>query len=534
MSNRLINLPLLLVILDGFGLRDAPHDSAPNNTEDNAIAQANMPCWQGLCKKYPLAKLQASESFVGLPEGQMGNSEVGHMNIGSGRVILQELPRITKSCADGSLEKIPTFQKMLDTAKQHNGAVHVVGLLSKGGVHGHQDHMAHVANYLAEHKITSYLHFITDGRDTAPRSAKEFWKDWQASQSPAAQTNQHVKPATVTGRYFAMDRDKNWQRTEQAFHAMVHGVAPQHADNVLLAIDAAYQANINDEFITPTVIDNYAGMKKGDVVLFMNFRADRARQLSLALVDDDFAFFKRDHQDKKFFKPSMMVGLVEYSKTLSQHMGLLFGKELFEQTMGEVLAAHQLRQLRIAETEKYAHVTFFFNGGREEPYPREDRIMIPSPKVATYDLKPEMSAVEVTDAVVDSITHNKHDVIILNYANADMVGHSGLMPPAVKALEVLDTCLARLTHAMEEKNGTMIITADHGNIETMFDKKTNQPNTAHTLNLVPCMLVGDEKQWQDYKLRPTGKLADIAPTMLTLLGIEQPAAMTGSSLLLKK
>ncbi|MDI9313243.1 MAG: 2,3-bisphosphoglycerate-independent phosphoglycerate mutase [Hydrotalea sp.] len=521
------NTPLLLVILDGFGLRD----DAPEKQPDNAVAMAKMPCWRQLLQTYPMAKLDASEELVGLPHGQMGNSEVGHMNIGAGRVVMQELPRISQGFADGSFQQNPVWQELIATARQNKSRVHVIGLLSRGGVHGYQDHMAQVANLLAAEHISGWLHFITDGRDTAPQSAKRFWQDFQAL-TPTI--NDLVKPATLIGRYFAMDRDKNWQRTARAFAAIAHAVADNHADNVMAAVDHSYQQNINDEFIEPTIIDGYDGVKAGDVVLFMNFRADRARQLSTSLVEDDFNFFPRDNGDKKFIKPDMMAGLVEYSKNLSQKMAVLFAKEQFQETFGAVVAAHDLRQLRIAETEKYAHVTFFFNGGREEPYPKEDRILIPSPKVATYDLQPEMSAEAVTMAVLDSIDHKKHDVIILNYANADMVGHSGLMAPAVKALEKLDECLARLKTAIEKQQGIMIITADHGNIETMFDKTTNQPNTAHTLNLVPFMLVGDQQQWGNYQLSPRGKLADIAPTMLTLLGIAKPAAMTGVSLLVRK
>ncbi|MGI9462274.1 MAG: 2,3-bisphosphoglycerate-independent phosphoglycerate mutase [Alphaproteobacteria bacterium] len=515
--------PLLLVIIDGFGLQQGGEQT------DNIINHAAMPCWQELLANYPLAKLQASEEYVGLPKHQMGNSEVGHMNIGSGRVIWQELPRISKACADGSFATNPVFQNLIKLAQKNKSAFHVIGMLSNGGVHGYQDHLEYVANILEKQKITSWLHFISDGRDTAPQSIKNFWQNFQNR----THQNQYVKPASLSGRYFAMDRDKNWQRTEKAFSAIVHGIAPHRADNLSAGIDYAYQQNIYDEFIPPMVLQNYDGMKAGDVVLFMNFRADRARQLSTALLADDFAFFSRSGNGNEFTPPAMMAGLVEYSKTLSKKMGVLFAKQLFANTFGEVIAEKKLRQLRIAETEKYAHVTFFFNGGREEPYQLEERIMIPSPKVATYDLKPEMSAVEITDAVIDSLNKQQHDVIILNYANADMVGHAGLIKPAIKALETLDKCLARLYDTIKQQNGIMVITADHGNIETLFDKKTNQPHTAHTLNPVPFLLVADKTKWQNFTLSPDGKLADIAPTLLTLLTINKPSAMTGESLLIK-
>ncbi|MCX8516365.1 MAG: 2,3-bisphosphoglycerate-independent phosphoglycerate mutase, partial [Alphaproteobacteria bacterium] len=421
-----------------------------------------------------------------------------------------------------------------------------------GGVHGHQDHMAFVARHLAAEGVRGWLHFITDGRDTAPRSAINFYRDFQHGTDGVAPM---VRVATLGGRYFAMDRDKNWQRTARAFNAIAHGIGDDATD-VVAAIEQAYGRGQDDEFIEPVVFDGYGGMAAGDVVLVMNFRADRARQICTALVADDFSFFARDMGDNKFQPPACMAGLVEYSASLGEKMLTLFGKDQVVDTFGSVVAAAGLTQLRIAETEKYAHVTFFFNGGREEPYPREERIMVPSPKVATYDLAPAMSAEAVTLAVLESLHHKKHQVIILNYANPDMVGHCGKINAAVAALETLDGCLARLEQAMAAAGGTMVITADHGNIESMHDKKINQPNTAHTLNPVPFLLVRGRKTAKDGgakdkiekdigHLRPAhfvngaavqtaGKLADIAPTMLALLGIAPPASMTGRSLLVQK
>jgi 2,3-bisphosphoglycerate-independent phosphoglycerate mutase len=515
---RMVNIPkpVILCILDGWGHRV--------ETDHNAIAAAQTPTWDHLLKTYPRGVLNASEGEVGLPEGQMGNSEVGHMNIGAGRIVMQDLPRIDAAIANGSLAKEPHLQNFISALKKSGGACHLLGLLSDGGVHAHINHIIALANIVAEAGVSVWIHAFLDGRDTAPKSADRYLALLQQSIAPYPS----IRIATLCGRYYAMDRDKRWERVMQAYDLLVSGKG-NVANDISAPIMDAYAKNISDEFITPVALAGYSGMQDGDGLLMANFRADRARQLLTALLDPAFDGFPRN------YIPQFVstLGMVEYSEALSRFIPVLFPPESLHDILGEVVSKAGLSQLRIAETEKYAHVTFFFSGGREEPFPGEDRILVPSPKVATYDLQPEMSADEVTDRLVEAITAQRYDLIVVNYANADMVGHSGDMSAAVKAVEAVDRCLGRLLRAVEEVGAAMLITADHGNVEQLHDAETEQAHTAHTLNLVPSILIGASFKSCTAPL-PTGRLADIAPTILSLLGLPQPAAMTGRSLLPQK
>lgn len=505
--------PTLLCILDGWG----------ENAEQahNAIAQARTPNFDAMRANYPFGLLDASENAVGLPAGQMGNSEVGHMNIGAGRIVMQDLPRIDAAIADGSLAKNPALLDYIAALKTSGGTCHLMGLLSDGGVHSHQSHMVALANIVAAAGVPVAVHAFLDGRDTPPKSALAYMERFAAA--IAAQKNAHV--ATVSGRYYAMDRDKRWERVSKAYEALVQGIGNK-APDALRAIELSYDADKADEFVLPVVFSPYSGMKDGDGLLMANFRADRARQLLHALIDPNFKEFAR----ARLVKFAATLGMVEYSEALNPLIPALFPPQTLRNNLGELVAAKGMTQLRIAETEKYAHVTFFFNGGREEPYAGEDRILIPSPKVATYDLQPEMSAREVTDKLVAAIESGKYDLIVVNYANTDMVGHSGDLTAAMKAVEAVDACLGRLKTAIDITGGAMLITADHGNAECLHDDDTGQAHTAHTLNLVPCMIVGAA-----YKNAPkdlgTGILADIAPTLCAMLGLTPPVEMTGRNLL---
>ncbi len=503
--------PAVLCILDGWGHRD--------DGEDNAIARARTPTLHRLEQQGPMAFIDASEHYVGLPDGQMGNSEVGHMNIGAGRVVMQDLPRIDQAIADGSLARNPRLRAFIDRLKQSQGACHLMGLLSPGGVHSHQLHLAALARIVSEAGIEVRIHAFLDGRDTPPSSARDFLRDFAAATAGLAR----ARIATVSGRYYAMDRDKRWERVSKAYDAMVLARGERAAD-ADQAVTQSYAAKATDEFVLPTVIGDFAGMKDGDGVLMGNFRADRAREILTALLDPLFDGFAR----ARVVRFAAAAGMVEYSTALNAFLATLFPPELVRESLGEVVAEAGLKQLRIAETEKYAHVTFFFNGGEERVFEGEDRILVPSPKVATYDLQPEMSAYEVTDKLVAAIDSGKYDLIVVNYANGDMVGHTGDLAAAVKAVEAVDTCLGRLDAALRRADGTMLITADHGNVETMYDAKAHQPYTAHTLNRVPVMLVNGPPA---VRALSDGKLADIAPTMLALMGLAQPPAMTGHSLL---
>ena len=503
--------PVVLCVLDGWGERD---DGA-----DNAIAAAHTPNLDRMRRVYPRAQLQASELHVGLPPGQFGNSEVGHMNIGAGRVVMQELPRIDLAIGDGSITKLPPLPAMMDALRQSGHTCHLLGLVSPGGVHSMQGHMVALVRLLEAAGVRTRLHAVLDGRDTPPTSAIGYMTD----ALNALRDCKGFAVATVSGRYYAMDRDKNWERTERAYRAVAEASGATAADPIA-AIKDSYAAGKTDEFMLPCVMSGYAGMTDGDVLLCFNFRADRVRQILTALVDPAFGQFER----RRAIAFSHGVGMTEYSDALNQHMATLFPQRRLDNILGQVVANAGRRQLRIAETEKYAHVTFFLNGGEEREYAGEERILVPSPKVATYDLKPEMSAFEVTDKLEAAIRSGRFDLIVVNYANGDMVGHTGIFEAAVKAAETVDLCLGRLEAALIAVGGTMLITADHGNAEDMVDEANNQPHTQHTLSPVPFIVVNPP----DGVVRVSnGVLADIAPTILRLMQLPVPAEMTGRSLI---
>jgi len=498
--------PVMLTILDGWGYRA--------DATNNAIAQANTPYWDNLLASCPHSLIDASEMEVGLPTGQMGNSEVGHMNIGSGRVMLQDLPRIDAAIAEGALGKEPTITQTIEVLKQTGGDMHLLGLLSDGGVHAHQAHIKALSAIFAEHGIKVWVHAFLDGRDTPPKSAGDYLAAFKETDA--------VKLATISGRFYAMDRDVRWERVEPAYRAMVEAKGEQSSD-ALSALKASYDNDVYDEFVLPTVLADYDGMKDGDGLMMCNFRADRAREILHALVDDSFDGFQRK-------KPAFarIVGMVEYSSALNKWVEMVYPPETPKNVLGEVLETAGKTQLHIAETEKYAHVTFFFNGGREQEFEGETRILIQSPDVKTYDEKPEMSAPEVTDALVEAIESGTYDFIVVNYANTDMVGHTGNLAAATKAVEAVDACLGRLRAAMEKAGGAMLITADHGNAETMVHEDTGGPHTAHTLNKVPLVIYSPT---HDVQALRDGRLADLAPTALALMGMDKPDEMTGESLI---
>jgi 2,3-bisphosphoglycerate-independent phosphoglycerate mutase len=502
--------PAVLCILDGWG-----------HTEDHssdAIAAAPTPNYTAMLAGSPHALLETSGRAVGLPQGQMGNSEVGHMNIGSGRIVVMDLPRIDVAIEDGSLASRPALVDLIARTRAAGGAVHLMGLASPGGVHSHQGHMIALAKILSAAGVATRLHLFLDGRDTPPKSAAGFLKEISAGVGSLAD----VRVATVAGRFYAMDRDKRWDRVSKAYDAMVDAKGERFAD-MFAAVDASYKADVTDEFVLPCVIGDYAGMRDGDAMLFANFRADRAREISQALLDPGFDGFPR----ARIVKFCAAAGMAEYSVALNHFMSSIFPPEDVRETLGEIVSQHGLKQLRIAETEKYAHVTFFLNGGREEQFPGEDRILIPSPKVATYDLKPEMSAYAVTDKLEEAILSGKYDLIVVNYANPDMVGHTGVMSAAVSAVGVIDKCLGRLRDAVTKAGGVLLVTADHGNVEQMKDPITGEPHTAHTVGAVPVILVGTKRNAP----LANGRLSDVAPTILDLMGIKKPVEMTGTSLL---
>ncbi|CAO3373102.1 2,3-bisphosphoglycerate-independent phosphoglycerate mutase [Azospirillum argentinense] len=503
--------PVVLCILDGWGYRE--------EREDNAIAQGNTPNWDRLWSSEPRAFLEASEEEVGLPKGQMGNSEVGHMNLGAGRVVRQDLVMIDHAIVEGELERNAALNDLAKTLLASGGRCHILGLLSPGGVHSHQDHIAALAGVLAHEGVPVEIHAFTDGRDVPPQSAKDQMAEFMAD----VHALPGVNVATVSGRYYAMDRDKRWDRVAKAYAALVSAEGLTAADPIQ-AIEQSYAAGTHDEFILPTIIDGYTGMKDGDAILMANFRADRAREILAAFVDPAFDGFERASVPKL----AAAVGMVEYSSTLAKLMTTIFPPKSLTKVLGEVVSEAGLTQLRIAETEKYPHVTFFFNGGEERVYPGEDRILVPSPKVATYDLQPEMSAAEVTDKVVAAVDSGKYDLVVINYANPDMVGHSGILSAAIKAVEAVDASLGRLEAAVRAQGGVMLVTADHGNCELMKDPQTNGPHTAHTLDKVPLVLVNGPAGVSAIR---SGRLADIAPTLLDLMKLPQPAEMTGKSLI---
>jgi len=499
--------PVMLVIMDGWGWRE---DAA-----DNAVRQAHTPVFDRLWSSGPHAFVHTSGRDVGLPDGQMGNSEVGHLNIGAGRVVMQELPRISNAVATGAIARAPALTDLISRLQSSGGTCHLMGLASPGGVHSHQDHLVALANVLTDAGIPAVVHAFTDGRDTPPRLAATCLKDLSAALPPK------VTIATVTGRYFAMDRDKRWERVVQAYDVMVEAVGA-HFPDAPAAIADAYAHDVSDEFVKPAVIGAYPGMRDGDGVLCFNFRADRVREILAALLDPQFAGFPR----RRTVRFAAAAGMTPYSKELDALLKTVFPALDLTNVLGEVVAAAGRTQLRMAETEKYPHVTYFLNGGREDPYPGEDRIMVPSPKVATYDLQPEMAAAELTDKAVAAIASGKYDLIVLNYANPDMVGHTGSLAAAVKAVETVDASVGKLCRAVEEAKGALLITADHGNCELMRDPNTGGPHTAHTTNPVPLLLAGvPGVNLSD------GRLADLAPTLLQLMNLPQPADMSGRSLI---
>ena len=472
----------MLMILDGFGVNE--------NKEANAIALANTPNLDRIFKQNPSTTIKTSGLDVGLPDGQMGNSEVGHTNIGAGRIVYQELTRITKSIEDGDFFSIPELIGTIENCKKHHSKLHIMGLLSDGGVHSHVRHLYAILELAKRNDFEDvYVHCFMDGRDTPPASGESYITELENKMAEKGVG----QIASITGRFYAMDRDKRWERVQKAYDALVNGIGEKSA-SATKAIEDSYQKEIFDEFVVPTLICNtenepIATISENDSVIFFNFRPDRAREITRSLVDKDFDGFE---------------------------------------TFGEIVSNRGLTQLRIAETEKYAHVTFFFNGGEEKQYQGEDRILVPSPKVETYDMQPEMSAIEVTDKVVEAIESKKYDTIILNYANPDMVGHTGILEAAVKAIETIDECVQRVVEAIEKTEGVMLITADHGNSEQMIDYSTGEPHTAHTTNVVPLVLVGKQAKLKE------GRLADLVPTMLKLMGIEKPAEMTGESLIIEE
>lgn len=499
--------PLILMILDGFGI--APEYG-------NAIMAAKKPNLDRLFRENPLTQIGASGLNVGLPNGQMGNSEVGHTNIGAGRIVYQELTRITKEIEDGEFYKNPALVKAVAAAKAKGTALHLIGLLSDGGVHSHNSHLYALLELAKQNGLSKvYVHALLDGRDVPPSSGKGFVEDCLAKMQKIGVG----EIATVAGRYYAMDRDNRWERVSKAYNAMVLGEGVQNPDPVA-AVAKSYEDGVTDEFVVPVVCGPEGRISADDSVIFFNFRPDRARELTRAFVDPDFTGFER----AKGFFPLTYVCMTQYDATMP-NVDVAFHPQSLKNTLGEYLSNLGMTQLRIAETEKYAHVTFFFNGGVETVYPGEDRVLIHSPKVATYDLQPEMSAYAVTDALVEKIDSGMYDVIILNYANCDMVGHTGIFDAAKAAVEAVDICVGRVIDAIERMHGTAIITADHGNAEKMYEED-GSPFTAHTTNPVPFCVVG-----YPCKLRENGKLADIAPTMLKILGLPQPAEMTGESII---
>jgi len=509
MKNRLVTL----IILDGFGINE--------RTEGNAVKAAYKPNLDSFFKEYPNTIIRTSGMDVGLPKGQMGNSEVGHTNIGAGRIVYQELTRITKSIEDGDFFEKPELIGAIENCKKNGSKLHLYGLLSDGGVHSHNTHLYALLELAKKHGLKDvYVHCFFDGRDVPPDSAKDYVRELEDKLAEIGVG----KIASVMGRYYAMDRDNRWERVKQAYDAMVLGQGLT-ASSASEAVAESYARNEFDEFVKPTVImENgkpVALIEKNDSIIFFNFRPDRAREITRTFVDPEFSGFER----AKGFFPVYYVCMTQYDKTMP-NVTVAFKPESLTNTFGEYISKNGLRQLRIAETEKYAHVTFFFNGGTETMYEGEDRVLIPSPKVATYDLKPEMSAYEVTDEVLKRISSKQYDVIILNFANCDMVGHTGVFEAAKSAVEAIDVCLGRIVKAIREQDGIVLITADHGNAEQMIDYDTGGPFTAHTTNVVPLIGIGIG----DRKLKD-GRLADLAPTMLELLGLEKPAEMTGESLL---
>ncbi|MEE3331259.1 MAG: 2,3-bisphosphoglycerate-independent phosphoglycerate mutase [Myxococcota bacterium] len=505
--------PVVLVVLDGFGLGDG--------SDADATAAAHGPFFDDAAERYPNAQLETSGEAVGLPPGQMGNSEVGHMTMGAGRIIEQDMTRISGELAEGAMESNAVLRSALDAVAETGGTLHLIGLLSDGGVHSHQDHLYAILESCGRHGVPAAVHALLDGRDTPPKSGKGYLEQLL----PVCEANgAHI--ATVIGRYYAMDRDNRWERVGLAYQAMVRGEG-QFAPDAISAVTSAYAREETDEFVAPSVIENGRRICDGDAVLFFNFRADRAREITNALTGVLPKHYEGELDRGEAPELSRFVCLTEYDAEFG--LPVAFEPTTTQNILGEVLAAHGLEQLRTAETEKYAHVTFFFNAGTEEPFPGEDRVLIPSPRdVDTYDHKPEMSALQLTDTLVGRIKEGDYDFILVNYANPDMVGHTGVMGAAVKAIETIDRCLDRLCNAVLERGGQLLITADHGNCELMIDPTSGEPHTAHTTNPVPIYWVTRDHEGRQLR---SGGLADLAPTILSLMGIEAPAEMTGQSLI---
>ncbi|MGH7068050.1 MAG: 2,3-bisphosphoglycerate-independent phosphoglycerate mutase [Acetobacteraceae bacterium] len=499
--------PVMLVILDGWGWRE--------ERADNAVLQARTPAFDRLWASAPHAFLSASGVDVGLPSGQMGNSEVGHLNIGAGRIVEQELPRIDRTIAEGSLIRAPALVALGSALRQTGGACHLLGLVSPGGVHSHQDHALALARLLAQARIKPIIHIFLDGRDTGPFASATHLPPFLAA------LPESVAIGSISGRYYAMDRDQRWDRAERAYRAIAEAEAPRFP-HAMAAVGAAHSAGTGDEFVPPAVVGDYGGMRDGDGLLSFNFRADRVRQLLAALLDPSFQGFPRP----RLVRFAAAAGMTDYGHALAPFLAVIFSPTLLTNILGEVVSAAGLAQLHMAETEKYAHVTYFLNGGREEPFASEDRILVHSPKVATYDLQPEMSAPELTNKALAVIEKGRYDLIVLNFANPDMVGHTGKLAAAIRAVETVDEGLGQIAGAIERAGGALIVTADHGNCELMRDPATGGPHTAHTTNPVPVLLAGTRAAG----LR-SGRLADIAPTLLALLGLPKPPDMTGQSLI---
>ena len=504
--------PIVLCVLDGWGYRA--------EKKDNAIEMGNTPVWHQLIKEYPTITLQTSGLDVGLPAGQMGNSEVGHMNLGAGRVVMQDLPRIDQAIETGTLKENPVLQNLIKKLQQTKGTCHIMGLLSPGGVHAHQNHMLGLARILDEAGIPVAVHAFTDGRDTPTEAGLGYLETFQ---NQIADLHQ-VKIRTISGRFYAMDRDNRWERITQAYNTLVNADGV-HYDSVQQAMTTSYSQNVTDEFVVPCCIDGYDGMHDGDAFIMANFRLDRSREITQILGNPDFDKASRSRVVQFCAK----VGMTEYSVDHKKFLDILFPPEDLTHILGQEVADAGMTQLRIAETEKYAHVTFYFNAGQEALFKGEERILIPSPKVATYDLKPEMSAIEVCDKLVEAIKSKRFDLIVCNFANPDMVGHTGVLAAAIKAVETVDTCVGRIVEALKEVDGCVFITADHGNAELMKDQVTGAPYTAHTNTPVKAVLVNAPKE---VKGLSDGRLSDVAPTLLQLLGLPQPPEMTGHSLLI--
>ena len=504
------NKPLVLCIMDGWGL--------DNDKKNNAVALAKTPNYNFFLRNFPNSKLEASGEYVGLPKGQIGNSEVGHMNLGSGRVILQSLPKINLSFKKNIVKKNKQLNDFLYT-HQNGKTIHVLGLCSNGGVHSHKDHIIELVKILNEKNLNICLHLFSDGRDSSPNEFGNIIKQMVTQLPPKIQIS------TLIGRYYSMDRDNRWERIEKCYNLIINGKSDYNCENVIKAIKLAYDRNETDEFVSPTIIGNYNGIKTGDSLLITNFRADRVREILEAFLFPKFTHFKR-FKDKPPFKNAL--GMNEYSEKLNPYIKSIFKNEVIKDTLGEIISRAGLRQLRLAETEKYPHVTFFFNGGNETAFQGEKRILIPSPKVATYDLCPEMSANEIKKSIIKNINSKQFDIIIANFANPDMVGHSGNYEATIKAVEFVDRCIGSILKAVNNNNGILILTSDHGNSEVMWDEKQSSKHTAHTYNPVPFILVNGEP---NIKLR-NGKLSDIAPTILDLLKINKPKEIEGKSLII--